>query len=657
MFSAYSIRKILPRLLIAVIAIQLSWWIVILIVNINNNIAHGLEALFYVPFGGANTFDLATLVQKAGSSGDFSAGIFAGATIGSVAFLAAGPSSLVGILALAGTAAFAALMAVFTLILRRAVLIFLIVMSPLAIVAWVLPGTERGWKIWWESFSKLLLMYPLILLMIASGRVFAYISVQAGGTQFITFMMVILGFFGPLLFIPKTIKMSGAAFSSLAGAVNSRNKGVFGALSGVRANQSKRNRQKFLEGERFSRDNMGARAFRRVGAGFGAGAKGHFGVGRQGAAGRAQVSRNAMARQLKENSSLQQFMLSDDDGGAVLALSGGTNGGAVQAAADLRAGWAAADPTLSAAQLDARHDRALAAARAQGISKSTSQAGFQLMMQNKARSVAGGEAGRQMLQKGVNRLHDNNAVAATEALESAQYFGRESGRSDLGGSSVMNGFDRTGAYKVARGYSGSLQAHAEELQARYTADIAAGNTNAAFESSVRMTALRNAMGPDVTEENKAIITTMFNNAGLDTTDMSSIDEQFGEQLARTTMIGPPSPAENAAQTQRIRNRAGLYDQGDPALRTPGGPIVPSDRRLKKNIQYLITNQSGIKLYRFQYIWGSTEYVGVMAQDLIGTYPDALSVDSYGYFLVNYDVLGLTMLTYDEWQFQNTVHLY
>jgi hypothetical protein len=74
----------------------------------------------------------------------------------------------------------------------------------------------------------------------------------------------------------------------------------------------------------------------------------------------------------------------------------------------------------------------------------------------------------------------------------------------------------------------------------------------------------------------------------------------------------------------------------------------SDRRLKKDIQYLYVLPNGIRLYRFRYIWGGPAYVGVMAQELLESYPEAVSTNQFGYYQVNYHLLGLEMRTYEEW---------
>jgi hypothetical protein len=89
---------------------------------------------------------------------------------------------------------------------------------------------------------------------------------------------------------------------------------------------------------------------------------------------------------------------------------------------------------------------------------------------------------------------------------------------------------------------------------------------------------------------------------------------------------------------------------------PSGIFEPglSDIRLKFDITQLAQLDNGIKLYRFRYIWSDQVYVGVMAQQVAAIVPEAVRMDPDGYLRVNYDRLGLKMLTLQEWQAQKSV---
>jgi hypothetical protein len=63
-------------------------------------------------------------------------------------------------------------------------------------------------------------------------------------------------------------------------------------------------------------------------------------------------------------------------------------------------------------------------------------------------------------------------------------------------------------------------------------------------------------------------------------------------------------------------------------------VLFSDIRLKKNINKIGTRTDGLNIYEFEYIWGGGRQVGLMAQEVQGIYPDAVS-ESSGYLMVNY----------------------
>ena len=75
-------------------------------------------------------------------------------------------------------------------------------------------------------------------------------------------------------------------------------------------------------------------------------------------------------------------------------------------------------------------------------------------------------------------------------------------------------------------------------------------------------------------------------------------------------------------------------------------------RLKRDIVELVTLGNGIKLYSFRYLWEDTVYVGVMAQDLLEheSYRDAVVMQQSGFYAVHYEMLGLKMITLEEWHF-------
>src|SRR6185503_19574719 len=109
---------------------------------------------------------------------------------------------------------------------------------PLAFIAWVLPGMDRYWKLWKDNFIKMLLMFPMIMALLAAGRIFASITAGNSGvmeiqfsvahlgplpvpyvasvTSFADLIIIIAAFFAPYFLLPQTYKWGGAAMGSIA---------------------------------------------------------------------------------------------------------------------------------------------------------------------------------------------------------------------------------------------------------------------------------------------------------------------------------------------------------------------------------------------------------------------------------------------------------
>lgn len=81
----------------------------------------------------------------------------------------------------------------------------------------------------------------------------------------------------------------------------------------------------------------------------------------------------------------------------------------------------------------------------------------------------------------------------------------------------------------------------------------------------------------------------------------------------------------------------------------GGGGRRSDMLLKDHVVLLGRLDSGLGFYRFEYTWSDTTYVGVIAQEVQGVAPQAVSRGADGYLRVNYELLGLRFQTFREWK--------
>jgi hypothetical protein len=242
--DAYTVRKMLPRILVAAIAITLSWPLMNFAVTLSNNLGFGVRDLIIAPFHNLDS----TINLNFSNGGGFVGGLenFIGgvgllggaAAIGASIWIAAGGLGIV--LSYVVTAGLAVMIAILVLVLRQIVVIMLIILSPIAIVAYVLPNTQRVFRLWWESFSRALLMFPLIAAFIAAGRVFAAISLTSASNGVGGTLQGLIGFvayFAPYFLIPLTFRLSGGIMSGLGGFIQQRSQGISSGLAGFRQRQ------------------------------------------------------------------------------------------------------------------------------------------------------------------------------------------------------------------------------------------------------------------------------------------------------------------------------------------------------------------------------------------------------------------------------------
>jgi len=73
--------------------------------------------------------------------------------------------------------------------------------------------------------------------------------------------------------------------------------------------------------------------------------------------------------------------------------------------------------------------------------------------------------------------------------------------------------------------------------------------------------------------------------------------------------------------------------------------VPSDHRLKTHVRHVGATADGLNLYSFRYLGGDSEFLGVMAQELLADerHSNVVELGADGYFRVDYGRLGLANL--------------
>jgi len=230
----YGIKKILPRLIISAILINLSYIICQLAVDISNILGVGLKSLFD---GLAEGVPLAGGSVSAGST--VLTGIVAGLA-GAGALMASGGIGIILPLLLSLITTFIAILFVFVLLgARQAVVVILVVISPIAFVLYMLPNTKQYFDKLVKIFVSMLIIYPICGLLIGGGNFAAKVVLSAGqGAANDGFFFQLSGMLIsiiPFFFIPSLVKGSFNAIGNIGSRVESLTRGAASrANSGVK---------------------------------------------------------------------------------------------------------------------------------------------------------------------------------------------------------------------------------------------------------------------------------------------------------------------------------------------------------------------------------------------------------------------------------------
>ena len=181
----YGIKKMLPKLIITAILVNLSFIVCAAAVDASNIVGKGIEGLFE-QLGGTimmkdvtgaeagNIVSGAVAVTDSVSAQKHIVGevvswlVVAAGGIGA-GFLIQGWAIIIPILLFLLTVIISIIFAMIILGLRQAIVIILIVLAPVAFACSVLPNTEPIFKKWFSAFKGILVVYPVVGALIGAG--------------------------------------------------------------------------------------------------------------------------------------------------------------------------------------------------------------------------------------------------------------------------------------------------------------------------------------------------------------------------------------------------------------------------------------------------------------------------------------------------------
>lgn len=216
--SNYGIKRTLPRIIIAAILVNLSYLLSSLAVDISNILGASIR-----------TF-LTGVGEAAMASGSINPNlnisvqdIFLAIGTGSLASLgiataigAAGglTAVLIGLIPVIVGAVISVITGFLTISLRQAVISILVMISPLAFVAYLLPNTEKYFDKWSKLFVQMIVFYPMFSLLFGASRLAGW-AILTSAENGISIILGIAVQFFPLFAGVKLMQMSGTALGGI----------------------------------------------------------------------------------------------------------------------------------------------------------------------------------------------------------------------------------------------------------------------------------------------------------------------------------------------------------------------------------------------------------------------------------------------------------
>lgn len=212
--EAYTVKKVLPRLLIGAVMINLSFYIIMIVNDIMNVIGVGIYSLMTSPLTGGglhrvNVDATLSILGTAGLGGVATAIFTAGGLVA-----AAGMWLLVFVLLPAMLIVLAGLVII---ILRQGLIIVLLVLSPIAFALYCLPNTEKYFRNWWEQLFKAFLVFPIVMALFGASTMLSTLlgAAELGdATPFKGIVQLIVAL-APIALVAFAFKLAGGLLGNL----------------------------------------------------------------------------------------------------------------------------------------------------------------------------------------------------------------------------------------------------------------------------------------------------------------------------------------------------------------------------------------------------------------------------------------------------------
>lgn len=244
----YGVKKSLPRLIVTAMVVNFSFLFCAIAVDISNILGNGLKDLLAgiaesaISSGTVDGSKTATGFYSlfntvaAGGLGLALSFTFPGGPLGLL--LALIPLIIGGIISV--------IVGLLVLGLRQALVIFLVSISPIAFVLYILPNTEKHFQKWKKTFSQMLFFYPMFSMLFGVSKLASMVLITSATTPFGLMVGAAVQVL-PLLLAAGLMKLSGSALGGISNVLNSLGNNLSGRATKALSPIQEANRQKAIE--------------------------------------------------------------------------------------------------------------------------------------------------------------------------------------------------------------------------------------------------------------------------------------------------------------------------------------------------------------------------------------------------------------------------
>ena len=252
--SNYGVKKMIPRLVIAAVLVNLSFTICAILLDLSNIAGYAFQDAFMgikntISTVGENTstWTWSEVISTALSNGALAVGA------GYAVSLALTTEILPMLVPAATLAGLTLLFILLIMAARQALIIILIIVSPLAFVCYLLPGTEKWFKKWRDLFFTMLVFFPAFAVVFGGAQLAGILIIQnaSGPNGAIMHVLGMLVQIIPLAITPLIMKLSGGVLGKFAGFVNDKNKGLYD-----RSKNWSKDRRETIKNKKLANPNM-----------------------------------------------------------------------------------------------------------------------------------------------------------------------------------------------------------------------------------------------------------------------------------------------------------------------------------------------------------------------------------------------------------------